>query len=442
MPKRKAAEALPASIAQEPASTSGTGPFVVYFPSRFDPKGGVACEWQTYAHSERKNQYMVVAKTKSKVDFVGSTSHPEYSSALPCRYALGLFSRRSGKLEVMPAEGGKILRLEPRVRGESYEARGTTTVIEQGGLKDANMRLVEEFGSQRRKRQLKAREAGKVEAGHVSAGAAVLGMIASVGAEAAQTKEEVIRSSLAHRNIPPHHADARSAGEAYRSDEIVPLSFRDALEVTKLFPAENKPDYRAQLKASGMFGAGYVFSRLGLLSTQDRELREERCRMLTLLGHLLKLQQARWGHLKEGPGGLEELAQKVKAAPSVLEGLLSLFYTEEAGFEGRKYLMSKEKRSLLLGWILVLAVRCLADELKVRPGELVQRYRELGCVDVATTTTSPEGTRTRGHRVSLDTSRYPGSRYPWAWITLMPQSAEEKTLGDYFPALKLGGRKR
>ena len=48
----------------------------------------------------------------------------------------------------MPAEGGKILRLEPRVRGESYEARGTTTVIEQGGLKDANMRLVEEFGSQ------------------------------------------------------------------------------------------------------------------------------------------------------------------------------------------------------------------------------------------------------------------------------------------------------
>ncbi len=41
---------------------------------------------------------------------------------------------------------------------------------------------------QRRKRQLKAREAGKVEAGHVSAGAAVLGMIASAGAEAAQTK--------------------------------------------------------------------------------------------------------------------------------------------------------------------------------------------------------------------------------------------------------------
>ena len=41
---------------------------------------------------------------------------------------------------------------------------------------------------QRRKRQLKAREAGKVEAGHVSAGGAVLGMIAGKGAAAGESK--------------------------------------------------------------------------------------------------------------------------------------------------------------------------------------------------------------------------------------------------------------
>ncbi len=41
---------------------------------------------------------------------------------------------------------------------------------------------------QRRKRQLKAREAGKVEAAHVSAGGAVLGLIAGVGEAAAMTK--------------------------------------------------------------------------------------------------------------------------------------------------------------------------------------------------------------------------------------------------------------
>ena len=64
MPKRKAEEAgLPPTIRQEPARTEGTGPFVVYFPSRFEPQGDAACEWQAYAQGQRKNQYVVVAKT-------------------------------------------------------------------------------------------------------------------------------------------------------------------------------------------------------------------------------------------------------------------------------------------------------------------------------------------------------------------------------------------
>lgn len=68
MGKRKAEEAgLPARIEQQPASTSGAGPFVVYFPSRFEPNSGdTACEWQAYAHSERRNQYQLVARTVSQ----------------------------------------------------------------------------------------------------------------------------------------------------------------------------------------------------------------------------------------------------------------------------------------------------------------------------------------------------------------------------------------
>ncbi|KAL4431581.1 hypothetical protein ABPG77_001423, partial [Micractinium sp. CCAP 211/92] len=226
--------------------------------------------------------------------------------------------------------------------------------------------------------------------------------------------DEVIKASLAHRNIPPHNPGATSAADAYPADQLVPLAVRDALEVTKLFPAANKPDYRETLRSSGMFGEGYVLTRLPVLATQDKATREQRARMLALLGHLLKLN------------------------PSVLEGLLDLFYSEEAGFEGTKYLLTKEKRSLMLGYILVLAVRlepgctlepeqfqALCDELKRRPNEVVQHYRELGCVDVAVSATSPEGVRTRSYRISL-----------------MPASAEEKTLADYFPRLKLGGKKR
>ena len=66
MPKRTAGDAaLEGTLKQEPASTSGSGPFVVYFPSAFQPNGSIPCEWQSYAHSERKSQYVVVAKTVS-----------------------------------------------------------------------------------------------------------------------------------------------------------------------------------------------------------------------------------------------------------------------------------------------------------------------------------------------------------------------------------------
>lgn len=66
----------------------------------------------------------------------------------------------------------------------------------------------------------------------------------------------MIKSSLAHRNIPPHHPEATSADGAYRSDELVPLALRDALEVTKLFPAENNAEYREQLRSTGMVSGG------------------------------------------------------------------------------------------------------------------------------------------------------------------------------------------
>lgn len=56
---------------------------------------------------------------------------------------------------------------------------------------------------------------------------------------------------------------------------------------TPSFPSPSPPPF---LPCS-QFGAGYVLSRLSVLRTAgSKELREERCRMLALLGHLLKLQ--------------------------------------------------------------------------------------------------------------------------------------------------------
>ena len=121
--KRKDRDGLPGAIDMAPASDGGA-PFAVYFPSGFNPNAqGAECAWETHAHSQRKNQYAVVAKTvrndhwdnsrchasqeavfcalrrcrhcvppplppplqEHTVDFVGSSANAEYSSALPCR---------------------------------------------------------------------------------------------------------------------------------------------------------------------------------------------------------------------------------------------------------------------------------------------------------------------------------------------------------------------
>lgn len=178
-----------------------------------------------------------------------------------------------------------------------------------------------------------------------------------------------------------------------------------------------------------------MLSRLGLLQQRDEAVREERARLLCMLGHLLKL-YLRFGGLRGR--GVEELARKSQTTEGVLEPLLEMFYTrEESHDETDRYVLSKDKRALMLAWILVLAVRlepgavlepphfmALADELKMKGSELVGRFRELGCKDVSVSALNAEGVRVRSYQVML-----------------LPQSSEEKTLKDYFPGLKLGGKK-
>ena len=65
---------------------------------------------------------------------------------------------------------------------------------------------------QRRKRQLKAKEAGKVEAQHVSAGAAVLGLIAGVGEAAAMTKVSSPTVGRQRWCVPRCWASSRQGG--------------------------------------------------------------------------------------------------------------------------------------------------------------------------------------------------------------------------------------
>jgi hypothetical protein len=170
------------------------------------------------------------------------------------------------------------------------------------------------------------------------------------------------------------------------------------------------------------------------LDTPDVAIREGRAQCLVLLGHLLKI--------INGPGGgnairvkhdesIANAADRLRMESTVLEGILDLFYSHESSEFGDRYILSKEKRTLMVGWMLILAIRAepqcvlepgsfaaLATELKMRGGDVGAQYRELGCVTM------------RVNGLGGGTK-----------VTLMPHSSEEKTLANYFPGLKLGGKK-
>jgi DNA-directed RNA polymerase I subunit RPA49 len=348
---------------------------------------------------------------------------------------LGVLDKRTGNFSVSRLAGDRLLRMEPRVRSLNY---ATSTVspskeAEAAERREHNARLVEEFGSQRRKRQLATSRAAQVDAGQVSAGVDVLGMIASAG-EGSGTREEVLRRALAHRNIPPHNADATTAEDAYPWNLLIPSSIADALEIGKIFAAERAAEYREELQRSGMFGENYVLSRISTLrQTDDKAAREMRARALCMLGHLLKLYVGRTGGIIKvrQDGGIKASANRLRMETSVLEGLLEIFYLREQNDEGgQRYILSKEKRLLLFGWILALALRAepqcvlepeafqsLLAELKCKHQDAVQHYRELGCT-------------------ILRASQAAGWR-----VVLLPAGSQGKTLGQSFPELKLGGRK-
>ena len=89
--------------------------------------------------------------------------------------------------------------------------------VEWGWL--LSCRLVEQFGSTRRKRQLTAKENAVVRADAVGGAEALQDMLKSAAdraAEANMTKDDIIKQTQALRAIPPHHPEATKPHDAYR----------------------------------------------------------------------------------------------------------------------------------------------------------------------------------------------------------------------------------
>lgn len=60
--------------------------------------------------------------SQDNIDYVGSSAGDESSNHQPCSYAVGVYDRASGRLQLAPLGGTRIMRMEPRVHGLEYNA--------------------------------------------------------------------------------------------------------------------------------------------------------------------------------------------------------------------------------------------------------------------------------------------------------------------------------
>ena len=142
--------------------------------------------------------------------------------------------------------------------------------------------------------------------------------------------------------------------------------------------------------------------------------------------------------MNSGPGGLDPIARSYGMHRDLLQELLELFFTRTTDAEGKdKYERSSQHKELLISYILVLVhllegagiqaaeFEALRDQMKMSAQDLVTRFREIGSTCISTTMKNEEGAG--GGRISS---------YNVFGLK------EGKTLGESFPNIKMGARKK
>lgn len=447
--------ALPLAIKVQPQTSDGqlACPFLVHFPTGFVPGKGVL--WKVYRHKAREGHFVLVAHTPV-IDFVGSTHGRDRSGPPPCVYTLGLIDT-AGTMKYSRVEAQQVVRMEPRLRGVKYGNDPTPWAdnpIEGEGAdvrlarKQATKRLVEEFGSTRRKRQLAEKDLAVVNPDSIDAPAQVTALLEAAHAKAVAegtTKADVLAAISASRNVPPHNADAKIGSDAYSLREIIPPSAWHALDVKALVAAARLAAEAPAGTTEGVLPKAedgeaaiklpqYVQSRQQLLIAPGLDKAELKRRAKTL-GWLSALLMMYSDGKPRASAGVPAYARQKHIQEDVLEALLELFYVRgEADSGGLAFSRTDVKKTLMLHYIFVTALlleECslqpaefdaLRKQLKMKPADVAMRFRELGA------TATP--TKAFGEASDGQASK----KYS---VVLLPKGAAGPTLEESFPAVKI-----
>mmetsp|Transcript_36614 Transcript_36614/g.95091 ORF Transcript_36614/g.95091 Transcript_36614/m.95091 type:complete len:445 (-) Transcript_36614:154-1488(-) len=438
---RKRSVSVAAAAQEEP-------PYLAYFPSGFRPtersasSAADATTFTVYENSEGPKRRRELVGHQNGVNYVGRAGANESGAPAPCSYMLGVYNKEKGELKISNIADGSICRVEVRAPKADYTASGMFGSATDVSRTIQNKRLVDAFGSTRRRRQLETAEGARVSSEQVGASEAVLGMVTAMAKDAVvsgQSKEQVLARVTGTRNIPKHHLSATSGDAAYKMSEIVPEGMR--LEGGRLLSASEDSQVMDAMADKG-FVHRYVVGRVPALLTptegasdKEKKARKHRAKALSFLSSLLNLHSAsKFLKPKAAKGGIGALAKTARIPQDSMEPLMKAFYERSTGDNGEDvYLRSGPNSELLLSHICLaalLAEGCKMSKdqfeelrlvLQMTPADLLSRFRELGA---------------KGTPVSLP--RVPGRPLTRTYHVSLLQDGS--TLKDSLPGIKLGRR--
>uniref|UniRef100_A0A0D6QTE5 DNA-directed RNA polymerase I subunit rpa49 n=1 Tax=Araucaria cunninghamii TaxID=56994 RepID=A0A0D6QTE5_ARACU len=382
-------------------------PFVGYFPSGYDPvKGGSeppSLEVSAYQNTSkfRSKQLQIVATPKqASVDFVGTNHTGEGAAWQPCNYLMGVFDKEIKTLKLVPISGGRVFRMEARVRGVDY---GVAEDVEDNaeGLTEEERRqrfqlLTATFGTHKSRLQAKRIEKSKLKEEALGDQAQIGKLYGEVATNSAiLTKDEALAKANASvvRNIPPYDASATKREDVYCLENIILREEYDCQpDIHELIVAGTNSQASIAFQNRTEYPL-YVRNRISKLRSESGEQRNRLACVFSYITHLLNFKgmpvfaikrlvkaKATLEHDKDGKG-TAHLTESSKIPGVTLAKFLKLFSDSKGD-------TPREKKDLLISYILVLTLIAdnfetdtadIAKDLKMIMHDVVSRYKELGC---------------------------------------------------------------
>lgn len=388
-----------------PSKEGRARPFVAYFPTGFDPLGEADHGDAAAALSSVKvyqgvdklkaKQTQLVASTHGQVDFVGLNYAGEAAAWQPCSYALGVYDKEKGTLQLVPLAGEKILRMEPRVRGMSYEWTDEEERVEDTREQSLLKRrmLVETFGSQKSKMRAQRMERGIVKEDALGDTEDMESLFQEAGEnEALLTNEQALQQANLSvvRNVPPHDVSANTPEGAYPLDKLIPAEEWENLDTRELKTAAKKAKDEELLRQQKY--PNFVLSRLRRIRVEgDKEGNDRRAKILVYLRHLFTFHATPHYAVRKAASDPGRFSQETGIPGIIVSSFLERFAGESTTDSLNKSeirIQSKQHKDLLTSYCLILGLAVddfqadpydMALELKQTVNTIRPYYRELGC---------------------------------------------------------------